>query len=535
MPHERLRIVHVIARLNVGGAALHVLQLAREQQRRGHDVARRRRHARRRRGVDGVRRATSSASIVLQLPALQRELSLRARLGARSARCARIIAARRPDVLHTHTAKAGATGRLAALAVGRARPRGVVHTYHGHVLSGYFEPARERVFRAIERVLARTSGDARSPSATRCATTSSASASRRRERFVVIPYGFDLPPWSDADDERARAIRAELGVGDDDVRRRLGGPADGDQAAARPRPDAARARATTASTRCSSSSATARSAPRRRRSRASSASPTAAASSASSRASARWYAASTRSLLTSANEGTPVVAIEALAAERPVVATRRRRHGDRRHGTARAATSRRSATSTALAARLATLARDPELRARLGARGARRTCATASRRRGWPTRSRRSTAAARREGPPRPQAHRRQRLGGPPARAAARAARARASTRASSASTCPAATRRDFYDALDGSASRTARVRCGARREPADGARRRPRRPRGAARPPAHPPRPRRRLRRRRGARCSGSRSSRRGTTTTATCSARSATSTAPSRAARGG
>ena len=35
---SRLRIVHVIARLNVGGAALHVLQLAREQKRRGHDV-----------------------------------------------------------------------------------------------------------------------------------------------------------------------------------------------------------------------------------------------------------------------------------------------------------------------------------------------------------------------------------------------------------------------------------------------------------------------------------------------------------------
>ena len=46
----------------------------------------------------------------------------------------------RPDVLHTHTAKAGTTGRVAALLAGRGRPRAVVHTFHGHVLSGYFEP-----------------------------------------------------------------------------------------------------------------------------------------------------------------------------------------------------------------------------------------------------------------------------------------------------------------------------------------------------------------------------------------------------------
>ena len=62
-----------------------------------------------------------------------------------------IIRQRRPDVLHTHTAKAGATGRLAAVSPGGARPRAIVHTYHGHVLSGYFSRRWERVFRWIER------------------------------------------------------------------------------------------------------------------------------------------------------------------------------------------------------------------------------------------------------------------------------------------------------------------------------------------------------------------------------------------------
>src|SRR3954470_17763346 len=50
----------------------------------------------------------------------------------------RLIRSLRPHILHTHTAQAGAIGRLAALASRDARPPIVVHTFHGHVLRGYF-------------------------------------------------------------------------------------------------------------------------------------------------------------------------------------------------------------------------------------------------------------------------------------------------------------------------------------------------------------------------------------------------------------
>ncbi len=82
-----------------------------------------------------------------------------------------------------------------------------------------------------------------------------------------------------------------------------------------------------------------------------------------------WYAAFDASLLTSANEGTPVVAIESLAAERPVVATRA-------GGTSTVVSEGRTGFLVpigdidGLASRLVQLARDPELRARLGKAGA---------------------------------------------------------------------------------------------------------------------------------------------------------------------
>jgi glycosyltransferase involved in cell wall biosynthesis len=150
-----VRIVHAIARLNVGGAALSVLELAAGQQARGHDVL-----------VVAGRMPPGEASMehvadelgvtYVRLPSLRREVSPHADLVSIGA-LRRLLVEQRPDVLHTHTSKAGTTGRLAALAARSARPRTVVHTFHGHVLSGYFSPAKERAFRLIERTLAHAS------------------------------------------------------------------------------------------------------------------------------------------------------------------------------------------------------------------------------------------------------------------------------------------------------------------------------------------------------------------------------------------
>ena len=60
-----------------------------------------------------------------------------------------------PDVIHTHTAKAGVLGRIAGLIAKPSAQR--VHTYHGHLLHGYFGAGKTRVVIVIEKILSRVS------------------------------------------------------------------------------------------------------------------------------------------------------------------------------------------------------------------------------------------------------------------------------------------------------------------------------------------------------------------------------------------
>ncbi|HEY2326971.1 MAG TPA: glycosyltransferase [Gaiellaceae bacterium] len=148
------RVLRVIARLNMGGPTLHVSYLTKGLQERGYDttlVA-----GRLARGEDSMAFAAEELGVgVINLPALHRDLSpLYDPVSI--AQMVQIIRRVRPQILHTHTAKAGAVGRFAALLAGDARPPVIVHTFHGHVLRGYFDPAQTAVFKEIERFLART-------------------------------------------------------------------------------------------------------------------------------------------------------------------------------------------------------------------------------------------------------------------------------------------------------------------------------------------------------------------------------------------
>lgn len=148
----RIRVLRAIARLNMGGPTLHVSYLTNGLEPRGYDT--RLVAGSLARGEDSMAFAADGLGVdVVQIPELHRDLSpVYDPIAVR--RLVDQIRSFRPHIIHTHTAKAGAVGRLAALLSGNARPPVVVHTFHGHVLRGYFGPARTEFFRETERFLA---------------------------------------------------------------------------------------------------------------------------------------------------------------------------------------------------------------------------------------------------------------------------------------------------------------------------------------------------------------------------------------------
>ena len=112
-------------------------------------------------------------------------------------------------------AKAGFLARLAALTAVRPRPL-IVHTYHGHVLEGYFGPTLSRLYRSLEAGLGRRQ---RPPVGVSEATVDDLVrlGVAGRDRFQVIPLGLDLEPFATLDPAPGRELRRGLGIGDDDV------------------------------------------------------------------------------------------------------------------------------------------------------------------------------------------------------------------------------------------------------------------------------------------------------------------------------
>jgi glycosyltransferase involved in cell wall biosynthesis len=98
----------------------------------------------------------------------------------------------RPDVVHTHTAKAGFLGRLAALFAG---VRCIVHTYHGHVLEGYFHPAVNAILKWVERGMGLASTALVTVSAQQAHELSQEFAIAPANKMHVVPLGLDLKPF----------------------------------------------------------------------------------------------------------------------------------------------------------------------------------------------------------------------------------------------------------------------------------------------------------------------------------------------------
>lgn len=205
-------LIHrVIARLNVGGPAMHVVNLAGAMNE----------------GPWRTRLVAGSLSAdegdmeyyaaernveVTHLGSLSREIDLRGDLHALAA-LYRLFRRERPDVVHTHTAKAGTLGRLAAILAGVPVR---VHTFHGHVLGGdYFSPRRTRFFLEIERQLARGTHRLVVLTHRQAREMTEGLGVAGPEKFTVVPLGLELERFVGTDRSTSRArTRHQLGLGE---------------------------------------------------------------------------------------------------------------------------------------------------------------------------------------------------------------------------------------------------------------------------------------------------------------------------------
>lgn len=199
----RIRVARVITRLNIGGPAAQAMLLTRWLDPRRYESLLICGTAAPREGdMRQLRPEPVSATVI---PALSRRISPVSDARA-LVELVRLFRRHRPHIVHTHLAKAGALGRVAARLAGVPI---VLHTFHGNVFRGYFDVLRTRAFIAIERVLGRLS--------TRVISISPRQRQELLElgivpadRIVEIPLGLDLAPFLDS--PRGR-LREELGVG----------------------------------------------------------------------------------------------------------------------------------------------------------------------------------------------------------------------------------------------------------------------------------------------------------------------------------
>jgi glycosyltransferase involved in cell wall biosynthesis len=361
---QRVKILRVIARLNMGGPALHVAYLTEGLGKRGYDttlVA-----GSLARGEDSMAFVADAHGVeIVQIEELGREISPLRDLMA-TIRLAKLIRKERPQILHTHTAKAGTVGRVAARLAGSGRPPIVVHTFHGHVLRGYFGPVRSLFFRLLERWLAlgTTALVAVSP---QVRDDLVALGVAPRERFVVIRLGIEL-------DERV----VPEANGRAESRRYLGIPGDrfavgwiGRMTAVKRTDDVlisfkSLRDSGVDAVLCMVGDGPDRVLLEQRAHELGVARDTVFLGYQEDVA--PFYAAFDALVLPSGNEGTPVTVIEALAAERPVVATRVGGVPDVVRDGEDGFLVEAGATDD-LADRLGRLARDPALRARMGKKG----------------------------------------------------------------------------------------------------------------------------------------------------------------------
>lgn len=119
-----------------------------------------------------------------------------------------------PDIVHTHASKAGFLGRAAAISL---KIPVVVHTFHGHVFHSYFGNAKTKLFKSIERYLARKTSGIIAISELQKQELCEVHKIAPKSKTKVIPLGFDLEKFTQNKVQKRTETRTHYAIKDDEV------------------------------------------------------------------------------------------------------------------------------------------------------------------------------------------------------------------------------------------------------------------------------------------------------------------------------
>ena len=219
---NKIKIVRIIARLNVGGPARHVVWLTKELQNEefesillaGTVPA----------GEEDMSYfAAENAVEPVYIEQMSRELSPKDIVSLW--KIFNLLKREKPDIVHTHTAKAGTVGRVAGFAyrwltwrtlIGRPRRVKMVHTFHGHVFHSYYGNRKTQIFLFIEKMLARFADKIVVISRQQFEEIHEKFAVGKKEQFAVIPLGIDLQQFADWRSKQDY-LPVEIGAKNDEI------------------------------------------------------------------------------------------------------------------------------------------------------------------------------------------------------------------------------------------------------------------------------------------------------------------------------
>ena len=157
--------------------------------------------------------ASSHGIVPYCIPEMKRPVSI---LQDRAAylQLKKIIKEFKPDIVHTHAAKSGALGRMAAKHCGVPV---IVHTFHGHVFHSYFNSFKTNLFIKAERWLAGFSDAIVAISEVQKKELSEDFKIAPAEKFTIIPLGLDLDSFMTDQENKRKKFRTEYGLDDETI------------------------------------------------------------------------------------------------------------------------------------------------------------------------------------------------------------------------------------------------------------------------------------------------------------------------------